>query len=81
MDLNESPQNIMDTFDGPGSEFSLDPSQKRFIYPTFRFGVDANIERYSVGFGVDMSLGDMDKFLLSDYRSIYMSVGYKLWRR
>jgi hypothetical protein len=81
MNMAESPEALMAKVDEPGSEYSLDPAQRRAIFPTFRFGVDANIERYQVGFGFDMSVGEMDRFLFMNYSSFYMSVGYKLWRR
>lgn len=81
VDLENSPQSIFDQFSQAGSEFSLDPKLKRSVFPIFKFGFDANFQRYFVGFGFDMSLGGMDRFLLSDYYSIYMSVGYKIFQR
>jgi hypothetical protein len=81
VDIKNPPEYLFDSFNQSGSEFSLNPQDKRFIYPTIRFGFDANFDRYSVGFGVDKSVGGMDRFLLSDYTSIYMSVSYKIFRR
>jgi hypothetical protein len=81
INLNDSPDELMSKLDGPTSEFDLDPKNRRFVWPSMRFGMDAHIDRFMVGFGFDMSLGEMDRFLIEQYASFYMSVGYKLWRR
>ncbi|MCB9223792.1 MAG: hypothetical protein H6582_06390 [Crocinitomicaceae bacterium] len=81
MNLTDSPSELMAKVDAPGNEYDLDPQDRRFIFPSLRFGIDANIERFVVGFGMDMSFGQMDRFLLSNYSSFYMSIGYKLWSR
>lgn len=81
VDLHESPAEMISTIQNGSSSITIDPEQRRFAYPFFRIGLDANIERYTVGFGFDVSGRDMDKFLLRNYSSAYMSIGYKLWKR
>lgn len=81
MNLNDSPEELMNKLEQTSSDIELNPKSKRLIFPSFRIGVDANIERFIVGFGFDTSLGGMDQFLLRNYSTIYMSIGYKLWKR
>lgn len=82
VDLNGDPKEVLDQFEE--GVVGLDESQGaslRLLYPTLNFGVEANIERYTIGIGFDFSLAYMDEFLLDRSKSGYMSIAYKLFKR
>lgn len=82
VDLNGDPKELLDKFN-QGVE-GLDESEGatlRLLYPTLNFGIEANLERYTIGLGANFSLAYMDEFLLDRSKSIYMSIAYKLFKR
>lgn len=80
--LNEDPKNLLDKFDDgvEGLDESAGAAFKLF-YTTFNIGVEANIERYTVGLAGQFNISPMDSFILNGSSSIYMSLGYKLFKR
>ena len=82
VDLNGDPKAMLDKFNE--GVVGLDESEGatlRLLYPTVSFGLEANLERYTIGIGGDFSLAYMDEFLLDRSKSVYMSVAYKLFKR
>ena len=82
MSLADYPESITDNFSpdvnlGNWSE----PRTLRQWYPTMKFGVDATIDRFSLGMSFESVIGYMDGFMLDKYASIYFSIGYKIWSR
>jgi hypothetical protein len=82
VNLHEQPEAFLDKFNEPytgpgqGNEFNV-----RAIYPTVSFGIDANIERYTIGVGAQFNTKFMDEFLLFRSSSAFFSIGYKLFKR
>ncbi len=83
IDLNESPDEVLSKFPSQDyiKETFMAPKRMRQIYPTVKIGVEANIDRYTVGMSMERSLNYMDGFLLNQYGTVYFSIGYKLWAR
>ncbi|OIQ37773.1 MAG: hypothetical protein BM555_00110 [Crocinitomix sp. MedPE-SWsnd] len=82
VNLHEAPGEFLDKFDteytGPGQGNGLNTQA---VYPVVSLGVDANIERYTIGLGLHFSTKPMDDFLLFNSSSAYFSIGYKLFKR
>jgi hypothetical protein len=39
--------------------------------------MESTIDRFAVGFSYERNLGYMDGFMLNDYNSLYLTIGYR----
>ena len=81
-DLNYSPDDVIYNFDPNYTMADRSTPQKhRQWYPTAKFGVEATIDRFSLGMSAETVLGYMDGFMLQSFSTVYFSIGYKIWSR
>lgn len=81
-DLNQSPDVFFTSFGTSKLDDTWQtPEMQRGGFPMVRFGIEAAIDRFTLGLTVDRSKNYMDGFILNTYTSVYFSVGYKLWRK
>ncbi|MBD3638112.1 MAG: hypothetical protein HUJ25_12240 [Crocinitomicaceae bacterium] len=82
MDLNQSPDSVTTKFT-PEKNLSnwSTPATQRQAYTTVKLGIEATIDRFSLGMSVEGAVKYMDGYMLSDFSSIYFSIGYKIWSR
>jgi len=78
LDPEGNPDDLFSSFDDPST--GIYPRFERYVFPTFRVGFEAEIERFMLGFSFEKNLGYMDGFLLNQYATFYLSLGYKIWR-
>lgn len=81
-DLNYSPDDVISNFDPNYTFASRTPSvTQRQWYPTAKFGIEANIDRFSLGMSAETVIGYMDGFMLKNFSTVYFSIGYQIWSR
>ncbi|UKN00409.1 hypothetical protein K6119_11755 [Paracrocinitomix mangrovi] len=82
VDLSNSPDEVTSKF-SPDKNMSnwQSPDKIKFHYGTFKLGLVATIDRFSLGMSTVTSLSYMDGFMLRDFTTIFFSVGYKVWSR
>ena len=81
-DLNQSPDVFFSNFGSAKLDNTWKtPEKQRGGFPMMRFGVEAAIDRFTIGLVLDRSKSYMDGFILNRYTSVYFSIGYKLWRK
>ena len=82
VDLTESPDQVTDKFDSDNDFASWNSPRKfRLAYPIVKFGIEANIDRFSLGLSTEGNINYMDGFMLNSYSTIFFSIGYKFWTR
>ena len=82
MDLNQSPDEVMNKFDPNYTMANYNtPMKKRGFYPTMKFGIDATVDRFSLGMAFESVIGYMDGYMLDKYGTIYFSIGYRILSR
>ena len=81
VNLSESPDAVLNKFNEPYTGFFNEGGAPRVVYPTYHFGFDAGIERFTLGVGFDFTATYMDSYLLDRYFSSHFSIGYKILKR
>jgi hypothetical protein len=81
VNLNSSPDDVLNKFDGSYDGPLTKDGRPRVVYPTYHFGIDAGIQRFTLGVGFDFTSTYMDAYLLDSYFSSHFSIGYKIFRR
>lgn len=82
VDLKESPDQVINKFHEPYTGPQLDAEDgNRIVYGFTSFGLEAGLNKFTIGTGINFTPSYMDEFLLFKNASAFVSVGYKIFRR
>jgi len=82
VDLKQSPDEVIQKFEEPYTGPQLDTEYgSRIVYSYTSFGIQAGLNKFTLGTGINFTPGIMDEFLLYKNASAFVSVGYKIFRR
>lgn len=82
MDLSAGPDKLLQDFGNTRLDSSWPtPQKRRGVCPSMRFGFETVIDRFTIGLNLERSMNYMDGFFFNTYKSLSLSVGYKLISR